>query len=347
MSSRSVSSFSSCCPSLTSSDFPVWKDAEADQIPILERENNDGPPPIWDPPRRRESPHLIPPAPPTSRGASFDEPLCTQNARSSADLWLLETWFKQRLGYMDMGGDSQTPYSANNVLPQVSWCETSDSRDSALSHFHDDDQDDCSALSGSSSSMESCSKLIISRDGSFSDDLTFKHRNFATENLKEMEQLSTAERKPCPSLESLPSRSITSLAGSIAKPVQPCTHLSHCPYVECEKLLEHSVNASPFNTKAVSPLSRHSGEWIYQSATREGYYDEPRIPADTEVEPQMPILERSVWESDEPAGSLNVLASTLHLPIKLGRGQRRVRLRKRMPKFFRRLLCYRTDEEKC
>lgn len=96
-------------PSLASED---GEDIDSDHRPILERENDDdGPPPIRSPRYRNRFSLLLPPAPPTSRGTSFDEPMCTQNARSQADLWLVGFWLEQRMDSEDAPIDTTTTHT--------------------------------------------------------------------------------------------------------------------------------------------------------------------------------------------------------------------------------------------
>lgn len=354
MSSYLVSEYSSPLPP-PPPPSPKWEDVDVDQRPILERENDDdGPPSIRGPLLRNQLPFLLPPAPPTSRGPSFDEPLCTQNARSSADLWLLALWFEHRLGRMDARVDMETshsPHYADTVLlPELSWDGGYDARGSLIQSYHSSDDDGDTAISESSSTMGTWSRLSSSRDSSstyqaaYEDHLTSKHHNFATDNLKELENVMITAKEPYPSVKTSPPQMIATFPNTTAQPVQSCKDLRQCSYVQYKNFSEPFINTSSLSPRILSPALDDPDRCTIGPDASKSCSGRASSNPPTPAEPATPTVERSVWEADEPEGRFNILASKLHLPINLRRGQRRARLRTRISRFFRCFLCCRTDE---
>ncbi|KAI9877218.1 MAG: hypothetical protein M1830_004499 [Pleopsidium flavum] len=357
MSSYLLSDYSAHLPTPTPpppQTSPKWAHIEVNQTPILERENDDdGPPPVRGHVRRNSPSLPLPPAPPTSRGPSFDEPLCSQNARSSADLWLVKLWFEQRLGRTDTRIDLQTSHNPRYVdtdfLPGLFWDGGYDSRGTLIQSYHSSEDDDDTATSESSSTMGAWSRSTSSKDSistypaAFENQLTSKHRNFATDSLWKLGKVTITASKPC-SLVEIPLQEIaTTFPSTTTQPTHSYRTLRQGSYVECKKLSDSFID-NTLSARALCPSSDHSGRRtrqpdVFKSCSR-GQSPDHRAPA----EPTASNVERSVWEPEEPEepeGRFKTLASKLHLPMNLGRGQ----LRTKMARFSRCFLCCRTDEE--
>ncbi|MCJ1367404.1 hypothetical protein MMC16_006537 [Acarospora aff. strigata] len=332
------------------------EDLEADQRPILERENeDDGPPPIrWS--QRNRLSLLLPPAPPTSRGTSFDEPLCTQNARSSADLWVLGLLFEQRLDTMATRLTQHTHHRASYpdapLMPDVSWDEGYDSRATLIESYNSSSNGDEDYDTRGDDTPYPMRRPNSSTDSSFTyetteeEPLTPKHRNFATEDLRSLDDHVPLVKESSRSLKSrevLQSRlaaTATKPWPLVPKPGQSCD--IGCR--ECLNTWELPTADSNISSSTSSP-SDHLDENFSRTDAYDSYTSRPMSNSRTAEGTEAMIVDHSVWEEDEASGTLQVLASSFHLPATLGRGRRRKRLRARISRYLKGLSCCSTVDE--
>lgn len=324
------------------------KAIDSDHRPILERENDDdGPPPIPSP--HRCSQFSLPPAPPTSRGTSFDEPLWIQNARSSSDLWLRGWWIEERFG------TKSTPVAANTI-------HNAPYRDTMLNAelLWDDELDSCATSirsslcsNQSSPSDENVDQMLSSRESSTYSSCTFQsteenqltaqHRNFGTEDLGRLDEHKSPVNEGYP-LRDFGNPIHTRLSTTTSPTVALGTKAGHACYIGCRTPAERTVDLCYRGSNDLSPPQDH----LIKDQPRTAAFERDvsgrgSIPRNTaEVEPIIP--DRSVFEDDEGQGRWGRVAAVLHPPNGTRRAPRK-RLRSRMSKFFKCLSCCSTDHE--
>jgi len=291
----------------------------------------------------------LPPAPPTSRGTSFDEPLWIQNARSSSDLWLRGWWIEERFGI------KYTPVSANTV-------HNAPYRDTMLNSelVWDDELDSCatsirSSLCSNQSSLDddNVDKMLSSRESStyssctfqYTEDnqLTAQHRNFGTEDLGRLDEHRSPVKEGYPFREfgnPIHARLSTTTSPTVA----PGTKAGHACYIGCRTPAERTVDLCYRGSKDLPPPQGHLTTDQPRAAACERDASGPgSIPRNTaEVEPRIP--DRSVFEDDERQGRWGRVAAVLHPPNGPKRAPRKERLRSRMSKFLKCLSCCSTDD---
>lgn len=333
-------------PSLASED---GEDIDSDHRPILERENDDdGPPPIQSPRYRNRLSLLLPPAPPTSRGTSFDEPMCTQNARSQADLWLVGFWLEQRMDSEDAPIDTtiahNPPYRDPMLVPELYWDDSYDSRATLIqsyqsSDYSDQEDDSLDILPSerrSSSYTESSftyqSTEYIRMTPLLSDSVTETRRRVKEHKLPAKEGHSTRESgHPFDS-------DLSGTAGN------PGTKGGRACHVECSSV-SGRIDICYHSSKSFAPPQGHpirGHSWAAACESNSGGRG-PNLQSTTEFEPIAPTC--SVWEDDEREGRWPRLAALFHPSNKRGRTTRKGRYRTRVSKLFKHLSCCSAGDE--
>lgn len=333
-------------PSLSSEDGQV---IDIDHRPILERENDDdGPPPIRSPQRRARS--ALPPAPPTSRGNSFDEPLWIQNARSSADLWLRGWWIEERFDtkYAPVAVNAihHAPYRDAMLNSELLWEDEFNSRATSIQSSHSSYQSDLDNgnVAGMLSSRESSTYSSLTFQSTEDNQLTIQHRNFGTEDLRRLDEHGSSAKEGYRFCE-IGNSIRTRFSNTTSPTVTLGTTAGHACYVGCRAPAERTINCYYHGSNDVSPPKDHLLQDQPQTAACEndlsGRGACPRFTA--ELEPMVP--DRSVFEDYERQGSMGRLAVLFRSPRGPRRALRKGRLRSRISKLFKRLSCYSTSDE--
>ena len=325
------------------------EDLDPDHRPILEREHDDnGPPPIRAPRHRVGS--SAPPSSPTSRGTPLDEPLWTQNARSSADLWLRGWWIEQRLDIKLAPTDACTvhnPYRDMMFDPAPYWEDEYETRGTLTRSYQSSNQsapDDDSATGIISlrrrRESSTCSSLTFRSTGD--DQLSIQHRKCGTEKPSGLDDNRSPAKEGDPSSEfgnpDYTTASATFNAGTKAR---------HACYVErrnnTERAIEicsHGLNDPPPSHDLLNPDTPWTVACESDSSGR-GF----SLRTTAQIEPMIP--ERSVFEDDEREGRWARFAAFFHRhpSRRSGRVARRRRFRTSMSKLFKCLSCCRSIEE--
>ena len=333
------------------SPSPSSEDGEAidsDPRPILERENDDGPPAIRSPQHRHRL--SLPPAPPTSRGTSFDEPLCTQNARSSADLWLVGLLFEQRSDGKDATVEARAvhnvSYCNTTLNPQLFWEDDYDSRgtmtkSSASSDQSDSDDDSADGILSWRRSQKFCTYSSLTFQSSEDDKLTAQHRSYGMENLRRLDECRSPAKEGYPFCES-GNPSDTRFCATTSPVVTLGNLAAHASHAGCATTAECTINICYHGLADLSPAE--DDRIKHQARPGPCKCEQGPKPRSTaEVEPM--TLNRSVWDDDERDGRWTRLAASFHPLPTLRRARRKGRVRTKISKLFRCLSCCSSMEE--
>lgn len=336
-------------PSLSSEE---GIDLHSDHRPILERENDDeGPPPIQSPQHRNRL--SLPPAPPTSRGNSFDEPLWIQNARSSPDLWLRGWWIEERFDSKDAPVAVHTfrnsPYEEMIHDSELLWDDEPESCATSIGSCRSLNPgapgfDDAHGSLWSPQRRDSSTYSILTFQSYEEEQLSVQHRNFGTEDLRRLDE----HRSPVKGGYQFrgSGNPIHTLSSTRTSPVVTSrTKADHVCYAGCITPTEQTISVCYHDSNDFAPtkddLLRH------QPRTAACKRDPGELgPSSHDMAEMAPVaLNCSVWEDDEREGRWTRLAASFHPPNGPRRVPEKGGFRSRMSKLFKRLFCCSTGDE--